>query len=731
MSLRQIISIVIILSALTTPLAFAQQQQQPQTQEPADEVVRITTDLVQTGVVVVDKQGKFVDGLKPDQFVLKIDGQPVTPTFFEQVVAGTAREEQLEKSVAHRGATPTPADNPNRTTRGRSIIFFIDDLHLSAGGMDRTRKAINEFVEQEMTLEDQVAIASPSGQIGFLQRFSDLKPVVRAAVSRLNYRPYTVRDHEQVPMTEYQAMRIAQGDSSATDYFATKMLEANNIRVPGGVGPPPTSPGSGARRTTGLSPESARRLVQDRATMLMRQSESVTGGTLSTLESLMRLMSQAPGRKVVFFISDGFFVNDRSSGYSDRISRIADAAVRGGMVIYSLDARGLVGISDASSNLADPQGQIAQANVGELAASQGGMNALAVDTGGKAFFNATLASAVSEALKETSNYYLLAWRPASDAQKSASFKRVEVSIPGRPDLTVRVARGFFGTKPKTEEKVADTTATTPATTTPGDNSPTKRVETALMSALSAPSARTGIPTKLSVSFVDVPGSGPVLTAATQIPTDVLGYSTEGNHAASVDLAGVVLNDQGKPAGSFKTGLNVAQMSSAGAKDPSITYNAKVPLKPGLYQVRVAVRDAKTGFVGSAAQWIEIPDLTGKKLALATLLLGSQAQQMEFSIDHRFPREAQMSFLTIVYNARPAGAGVKLESQIEILRSGRRVIASPVRPIPIEPNTDLARIPYGAGVSLKTLTPGRYVLRVTVSDREANETRVSETLFEVE
>lgn len=727
MSFRRIFAIVIIVAALTTPLALAQQQQQPQ--EPADEVVRITTDLVQTGVVVLDKQGKFVDGLKPEQFVLKIDGQPVTPTFFEQVVAGTAREEQLEKSVAQRGATPTPADNTNRTTRGRSIIFFIDDLHLSAGGVDRTRKAINDFVDREMTLEDQVAIASPSGQIGFLQRFSDLKPVVRAAVARLNYRPYTVRDHEQVPMTEYQAMRIAQGDSSATDYFATKMLEANNIRVPGGVGPPPTAPGSGARRTTGLSPESARRLVQDRATMLVRQSESVTGGTLSTLESLMRLMSQAPGRKVVFFISDGFFINDRSSGYADRISRIADAAVRGGMVIYSLDARGLTGLSDASSNLADPQGQIAQANVGELAASQGGLNALAVDTGGKAFFNATLASAVSEALKETSNYYLLAWRPASDAQKSATFKRVEVSIPGRPDLTVRVARGFFGTKPKTEEKEPETTAA--AATTPADDSPAKRVESALMSALSAPSARVGIPTKLSVSFVDVPGSGPVLTAATQIPTDVLGYSAEGNHAAAVDLAGVVLNDQGKPAGSFKTRLNVAQMSTAGAKDPSVTYNAKVPLKPGLYQVRVAVRDDKSGQVGSAAHWIEIPDLTGKKLALATLLLGSQAQQMEFSIDHRFPREAQMSFLTIVYNARPAGTGVKLESQIEILRSGRRVIASPVRPVPIEPNTDLARIPYGAGVSLKTLTPGRYVLRVTVSDREANETRVSETLFEVE
>lgn len=738
MNLRKTIATVILASAVTVPIVFAQQQQ-----EPADETIRITTDLVQTGVVVVDKQGKFVDGLRQDQFVLKVDGQQVTPTFFEQVVTGTTREEQLEKTAGQRGATPAAAGDTNRTYRHRSIIFFIDDLHLSSGSVERTRKGILEFVDREMTLEDQVAIASPSGQIGFLQRFSDLKPVVRAAVNRLTYKPYTVRDQEQVPMTEYQAIRIEQGDTSALDYFAMKLMEASNVEVRGGIGPPPSSPSASTRRTAGLTPESAKRIVQDRANLLARQSESVTNGTLSTLESLMRFMSQAPGRKLVFFVSDGFFVNDRSTGYGERITRIADAAVRGGMVIYSLDARGIVGITDASSNRADSQGQLSRANVGELAASQDGLNSLAVDTGGKAFFNATLATAINDALRETSNYYLLAWRPTTESQKSANFKRIEVSVAGRPDLTVRVARGFFGTRPKIEDKVTDTN--TAATAAADNSTPAKRVETALMSALSAPSARIGIPTTLSVSFVDVPNSGPVLTAATQVPTDVLGYGPDGNKPAAVDLAGVVLNDQGKPAGSFKTRLNVAHLSrSSETRNPAVVYSHKMPLKPGLYQVRVAVRDEQSGKVGSAAQWIEIPELSSKKLALATLLLGGQfvgpvnadagkgqGEPVQFSIDRRFSRESQMTFLTIVYNARATPSGPKLESQIEILRNGKPVIASPVRPLPIEANTDPARIPYGAGVSLRTLTPGRYVLKVTISDREANETRVSEVLFEVE
>src|SRR5688572_31618484 len=78
---------------------------------------------------------------------------------------------------------------------------------------------------------------------------------------------------------------------------------------------------------------------------------SVTSATLGALESLMRSVGQMAGRKLVFVISDGFFLNDRNTGYSNKISRIADAAVRGNLVIYSVDARGLVGTTDASSKI--------------------------------------------------------------------------------------------------------------------------------------------------------------------------------------------------------------------------------------------------------------------------------------------------------------------------------------------------------------------------------------------
>src|SRR5919106_3650567 len=220
MNSKKIITSVLTISLVIT--AALGQDPRPSNDDP----IRIKTELVQTSVVVLDKQGRFVEGLKPEEFLLKVDGRPVTPSFFERVIAGTVREEKLEKSADKAASAPmTPIGT---SYRGRTIIFFIDDLHLSAASVQRTRKAILEFVDNEMSIEDQVAIATPSGQLGFLQRFSDHKSVVRAAVGRLNHRPYTVRDTEQIPMTEYQAMRIEQGDQSALSYFATELMKANN-----------------------------------------------------------------------------------------------------------------------------------------------------------------------------------------------------------------------------------------------------------------------------------------------------------------------------------------------------------------------------------------------------------------------------------------------------------------------------------------------------------------------
>lgn len=744
-------SLLLICLITFSPVALAQEQQQGQPQ--TDDVLRITTELVQTDAMVFDKQGRFVDGLKKEDFEVRADGRPVEVNLFDRVIAGSSREEaqvQAARGVGQNKIAPAFRGE----IRGRSIIFFIDDMHLSAASVEKTRKAILQFIENDMGPLDQLAIASASGQIGFLQQFSDNKAVLRAALARLNHRPYVVEDVESVKMTEYNAVRISQGDKDTLDYYTTELLKASNYRSNAGTPDSSSSssiPGSqpsrrgGGGNTAGLSREQAEGLVKGRASILLKQSVNVTQATLGSLESLMRSSAQLSGRKLVFLISDGFYLIDRNSGANDWVRRITDAAVRAGVVIYSMDARGLTNTGvDVTSNRSDPMGRLSRGNIGELTASQDGLNALAEDTGGRSLFNSdTFNDAMTRAMRETSNYYLLAWKPFSEEQKGGKFKKVEVSIKGRPELSVRLPRGYLEPDFKTAmpATAASNEKTSAASSKSGPSSP---VDAAFRDALTAFAPKRGIPTILSTSYLDTPNNGMLLTASTQVAAAALGYGPDGKQPAAVDLAGVVLNDQGKPAASFKTRLNVNPLS-AGSTSPdtsSIYYNYKAPLKPGLYQVRVAARDDRNGKVGSSMQWIEIPDLTQKRLTLSSLLIGGQiigaadkksdAAQIQFSVDHRFSRSSHLGFWIFIYNAQKDAQGAPdVAAQVQVFRDGQSVVTTPQRKLSTAGMPDLARISYGGDFALSGLPAGRYILQITITDRLGNTSASQRTGFEVE
>jgi hypothetical protein len=95
--------------------------QQPQ--KPADDdVLRVKTELVQSAVTVVDKDGRFVNGLSRDQFELIVDGKPRPISFFEQVTSGSPREQQL----ASLGKAADPAGKtckPSRSQRPEDNFF--------------------------------------------------------------------------------------------------------------------------------------------------------------------------------------------------------------------------------------------------------------------------------------------------------------------------------------------------------------------------------------------------------------------------------------------------------------------------------------------------------------------------------------------------------------------------------------------------------------------------------
>jgi len=692
-------------------------QTTPPPAKPQDDVVRVYTELVQTDVMVFDKQGKFVKGLTADNFELRIDGKPRAIQSFEQITAGSNEESQL---AAARGATTLNLKRPVPLDRGRIVFFYIDDLHMDLGGIHATKKTITSFIEKEMGQNDQAAIASASGQIGFLQQLTSDRMVLRLALDRLKAKALPTRDGARPPMTEYQAHLIERYDRDVLEIFITETM----------------------RQNPGITRESAEAIVQSRAAAIQSYAAHLSQNSLSGLEGLIKTAKNLPGRKVVFLLSGGFLIQNRQGDLVSKLRDITAAAAKSGVVIYSMDTRGLVAtLSDASSEtIFDPSGRLESASHGELLETQDGMHALAVDTGGKAVFNTNdLRQGLAPALKETSTYYLIAWKPDAESQKQSRFRNVEVKVIGRSDLTVRVRKGYYDLDP-TPPAVAKTTTQPPAP----QSAPAK-----LRESLTAPYPERSLPVLLSADYYDVASKGPVLSTAIQMPGEflVFGEQPDGKIQAIVDLSGIFLDEKGVVKTSFLERIVTTAPNLEATKDNrnDITFTYPVKLPPGLYQVRVAARDDKSGKIGSAHAWIEIPDVAKKKLTMSTLLLGERTQAMmtnvsnpggvspvAISASHRFGRESTLRFLLFVYNAQfsPADQKPDVAVQVQVIRDDQPLITTALRKVNAEGVLDLARLPYAAEIPLSELLPGRYLLQVTLIDRVSKQSTTRQTHFDV-
>jgi hypothetical protein len=176
-------------------------------------------------------------------------------------------------------------------------------------------------------------------------------------------------------------------------------------------------------------------------------------------------------------------------------------------------------------------------------------------------------------------------------------------------------------------------------------------------------------------------------------------------------------------------------------------------KPGSYQLRVAVRDAATERVGSASQFIEVPDLKKARLALSGIFMAAAdvapagvaapapsadgaaadaggSDPLRDATVRRFRRGALVDFRYHIYNAKldPATGKPRLLTQTRLFRDGQPVFQSPSQPYDFGlPAAGAARL--GAGRRLRLgaqLPPGQYVLQVVVTDELAKGKRRTAT-----
>jgi VWFA-related protein len=690
-----IIAVFLCLISLT---ANAQQKKATPTPSPkpaeTEEVIRVATELVQTDVMVFDKDGRFANGLQREQFELLVDGKPQPITFFESVVTGGRNEESLLKAASgNKRAQPIADDSGEAAGRGRTILFFVNDLNLEPGSLARTHKTITHFVENNLGPNDQVAITSASGQIGFLQQLSNNPVVLRAALDRLKFLPGAGRDGERPPMNEYAAYLISErNDRQLFDYFVEQTVKANNI-----------------------PPELAAPIVERRARQIVRQSDAVIKNALSTLVNLVNATAKLPGRKLVFFISDGFLPNFTGSDFTATFRRATDSANRSSVVIYTLDARGLSTDSslDASSGGGfDPTGVLQSRMGSERSFLQEPLHALAADTGGRALLNSNdLNGGIQRALDETSRYYLLAWRPENEAQRASNFSKIKVTIAGRPDLKIQVRRGYLGAPPEKKRAAAQPNSV--------------EVENTDVLGVTDTSSEE-LHTALSLGYKQTSASNMQLTSAVQVNAESASGGT-----IVVNVLGAVFDSRGKAVGSFKQRVEVARTQPQAT--PVYTgVNHQVDVPPGLYQVRVIAAERGTTHLTAAMAWIEVPKVKTGTFSLSSLYVGEipasgSVEQIGVNASQRFARSSRLRFTTYIYDA---GTPPKLGAQIKVLRGNQSVLTPPETSISTDKLTSFTSIPYAGQFPLSSLQPGNYVLELTITDHTRNATASQQLSFSI-
>jgi len=557
--------------SLALSLATFAQTSRPAKPSPSpDEVIRVETNLAQTDVIVVDKKGQVVSGLKPPDFELRVDEKIQPITAFDEVISGSSIEEKgLDSTPALKAtAKASAAENPEQRSRP-FIFFFVDDVHLSADGFTRARSLLLDFLNNQMKLNDRVAIVSTSGQIGFLQQLTDNKSMLREAIARLAPR----YDPEAMPAThviisEADANMVANhSDRGLFGYLVAATMQEYQMS----------------------NPLNAIMMVKNRVNQINQQGKIAEYLTLIALENLIRSTAPLPGRKVIFFVSDGFVVDLKRSNGALIIQRVAARSAAVGAVVYALDTRANVfgAAADVSRNdYPDFSTSTTWRSLVENKAPQEPLETLADQTGGRAYLNSNaLADGVSDALAENASYYLLGWRP--DGKQQAGRSNIEVRVIGRRDLKVRTRRRYFDLS-----QSQPTRAQTSATSSPANE---------LKSALGSLYPRRDVPTTVSAVITST-DKDRALEVSMRIDGSMLSF--EGvKEPAVVDVLGAAIDDRGV-CSTFKQKLDVPR--DVAARDRFVQWKRVLPLPPGLYQVRVAVRDRRSGRVGSAMTWIEIP-----------------------------------------------------------------------------------------------------------------------------
>ncbi len=663
-----------------------------------DQPIRVKTDLIELRAVVTDKRGQAISDLRKEDFELTENGKPQEIGFFSVVkIPGRGESEVRRPDTSLPTAVP-PGVARAAETPARTVVLYVDTLHLSPQSLLHVKQSLRKFIDERLTDQDLAAIVTSAGSLGVVEQFTRDRRILRLAVDRLGARP-NARDSLFSP---YIAAMVDRGDREALQVARAIYIAEEHAS--------PTDP-------------TITQMVQMKARQILSEATYLRRAALITLREVVQRMSDLPGQRLVVTVSDGFTLLDYSGGHDTAdLQSVTSLATRSGVVIYSIDAKGLQPppLFDASLGAIpnDPRiSSYVSAGEHEL---EDGLNALAKDTGGEAFFNTNdTAGAMGRALDDNRVYYALAYYPAGE-ESEKKFRKIAIKIRNHPEYVVRAQRGYLPAElaKKTKENEAKT--------------PQQRFVNAIL----APLPATPIGLTAKADFVESPQDNAQVTVQVHIDGQTLSFREEnGRHRFDAEIVTMIFNSDGKRV-DLKSEVingNLAPARLELAKQNGFQYLRRVQLKPGLYQIRVGVREPANERMGTAAAWVETPDLSKKKLTLSSLFLSDAVRaQVETPTANdgsgnsllpskqvqgiRYYRRGQsLIYLFRLYHATAKdGAETDAQMQIEILKDEKAIIQVPWQPASSRQlGKDAIGLVIGGQLALQQMAPGIYDLRVSV------------------
>ena len=196
--------------------------------------------------------------------------------------------------------------------------------------------------------------------------------------------------------------------------------------------------------------------------------------------------------------------------------------------------------------------------------------------------------------------------------------------------------------------------------------------------------------------------------------------------ASLDIAGFVFDETGQLRGGFSetVNANLSAQEFDRINKGGFLYSANTTLPSGVYQVRFAVRDNKTGRMGTMSRYIEVPDLTKGRFFASSLLLGAVPSNdtkattpTPITADRQISRANDLRYAAVIYNAKQKEGKPQIKTQLMISQGGKVIFKEPEEQL--NASGSGGQVIKVGQLGLSRVPLGRYTLTLVITDTLAD------------